>query len=89
MATPDAPPKPATAAPTAGGLRIVLFGLPGAGKSSLLGALAQAAVNGAPALALSTLSEVVSFVERNGESVKSVESALEEGARLVLYTRSE
>jgi hypothetical protein len=44
MATPDAPPATApAAAPAVGGLRIVLFGLPGAGKSSLLGALAQAA----------------------------------------------
>jgi hypothetical protein len=42
MATPDAPlaTAPTTAAE---GLHIVLFGLPGAGKSSLLGALAQAA----------------------------------------------
>src|SRR3954454_13908876 len=43
MVTPDAPPQPATAAPAAGGLRIVLFGLPGAGKTSLLGAVSQAA----------------------------------------------
>src|SRR5262249_591018 len=44
--TPVAPP--ATAAPplppiSASALRIVLFGMPAAGKSSLLGALAQAA----------------------------------------------
>src|SRR5262249_37997652 len=40
----DAPPATAPApAPAAEGLHIVLFGLPGAGKSSLLGALAQAA----------------------------------------------
>jgi hypothetical protein len=44
MATPDAPPATAPAVkPAVGGLRVVLFGLPGAGKSSLLGALAQAA----------------------------------------------
>src|SRR3954471_18235125 len=36
----DAPP---VAAPPRGALRIVLFGMPDAGKSSLLGALAQAA----------------------------------------------
>jgi hypothetical protein len=37
-ATPSTPPAPATP----DGLRIVLFGMPAAGKSSLLGALAQA-----------------------------------------------
>jgi hypothetical protein len=40
MATPDAPATVATA--SGAGLRVVLFGRPGAGKSSLLGALAQA-----------------------------------------------
>jgi hypothetical protein len=42
MATPDTrtPPVPVTSAPS--GLRLVLFGLPGAGKSSLLGALGEA-----------------------------------------------
>lgn len=40
---PDPSPPNAPAAPPADPLRIVLFGLPGAGKSSLLGALAQAA----------------------------------------------
>src|SRR5262249_12122870 len=34
---------PATTAPDPGAIRIVLFGMPSAGKSSLLGALAQAA----------------------------------------------
>jgi GTPase SAR1 family protein len=42
MSEPSAP-TPATAAPVPEGVRIVLFGLPAAGKSSLLGALAQAA----------------------------------------------
>jgi hypothetical protein len=37
----DAPPAPASVRPDA--LRVVLFGMPDAGKSSLLGALAQAA----------------------------------------------
>src|SRR5438105_384629 len=42
MAKSSSLPAPATA-PTRSAVRIVLFGMPAAGKSSLLGALAQAA----------------------------------------------
>jgi hypothetical protein len=43
MATAETPKTPPPATLSANALRIVLFGMPGAGKSSLLGALSQAA----------------------------------------------